>query len=178
MHVAVMHQVSRAARSADTSSAPNVPHGRRQSRHSGKGTSAMKLHTNSLDALDTAALTANLPGCKLTATRHGSRSHRYAYELTLEGSSLTGGQYGLTPYRTATWDEWGTVIARIYRLDTQAVFGTVKRPTYSDWSDFNTRTDSRFSRDGLPADTHARHKWEYQSPHEFACTICTARKVN
>ena len=138
----------------------------------------MRLHTNLLDALDTAALTANLPGCKLTATRHGSRSHRYAYELTLEGNSLTGGQYGLTPYRTATWDEWGAVIARIYRLDTQAVFGTVKQPVYAGYIDFHTITDSRFIECELPADTHRRHKWEYQAPHEFACKTCTARKVN
>ena len=137
----------------------------------------MRLHTNSLDALDTAALTANLPGVVLSYSRHGSRSHRYAYELT-----LTGNHYMRSPREegctTATWDEWGTVIARIYGLDTEAVFGTVKHPIYSDLADFHTRTDLRFSRDGLPSDTHARHKWEYQAPHEFACKKCSARKVN
>lgn len=138
----------------------------------------MRLHTNHLDALDTAALTANLPGCKLTATRHGSRSHRYAYELTLEGSSLTGGQYGLTPYRTATWDEWGTVIARILAIDTAAIFGTVKNPIYAGYSDFHMKTDSRFIECELPEDTHRQHNWEYRSPREFACKKCSAWKVN
>ena len=137
----------------------------------------MKLHTNHLDALDTAALTANLPGCKLTATRHGSRSHRYAYELT-----LTGNHYTRSPRAegctTATWDEWGTVIARILAIDTAAIFGTVKNPIYSGHDDFHRKTDSRFIECKLPEDTHRQHNWEHRSPREFACKKCSAWKVN
>lgn len=137
----------------------------------------MRLHTNSLESLNTAELTRDLPGVVLSYSRHGSRSHRYAYELT-----LTGTHYLRSPRvegcTTATWDEWGTVIARILALDTAAIFGTVKRPIYAGYGDFHAKTDSRFTECELPADTHRQHNWEYRSPREFACKKCSAWKVN
>ena len=89
----------------------------------------MRIHTNDLTHNDllTAALHAGviLHRC----TEHRSQSRARAFDFYLEGSGITGGQWGNTgthgaaPIKAATWDEYGIFIARLYTKDPEAHFG-------------------------------------------------------
>lgn len=123
----------------------------------------MKIHTNltpeefrSLNA----GLTTNFHGL----SEHGSRSRARAFEVRLGGNGGRNntGLYGAGDYCGATWDEWGAFFAALYELDPEALCGgSVRRPIYADADDFHFQTGDRF-RNGLPADTHPKHRWEYQ----------------
>lgn len=134
----------------------------------------MRVHTNVLTTLDVYKATEGLPGVYATAHRHGSRTHDGAIEISLEGNGYTGGQYHSTDKKSATWDEWGVVIARLLDVDPKAVFGTVKRPIYDGSSDFHRQTRWRFEDLELPEDTHKRHSWQYAGPRAQSCKKCTA----
>lgn len=114
----------------------------------------MRIHGNTItpEEIRAAALSA---GCGVEVLReHGSRSRARAYEVQLSGRSITGGQYGATPYRTATWDEWGMVLADMFRAD-----ASLRVPgTYETAEHFHWATCERY-RDLTPAGVHLRHRW-------------------
>lgn len=117
-----------------------------------------------------------LPGVHADVTAHGSRSHLQAFELRLEGNGYARntGTRGADAYETgATWDEWGVVIARIFAIDPNAVFGSVKHPVYRDAEHFHRVTAGRFESLDLPSDTHKRHNWDH-SLNVSTCTKCSA----
>lgn len=142
----------------------------------------MRLHTNKIDATHLHEATLNLPGVSVQWTMHGSRSHARAFEVSLTGNGQTGGQWGNTDQKSATWDEWGTFLAALYEIDPDALWGTAKNPVYRDAADFHFQTCDRFSEpgEGLPADTHKRHNWHADYPNtplgEWACTKCSATR--
>jgi hypothetical protein len=96
----------------------------------------------------------------IKADRKGSRSHGTAWDVALSGTGKHGGMYGNLDYPTATWDEWGAFLTELYTIDDQAMCGNAKRPTYGNAEHFHWATTNRY-RDGLPADAHYQHKWEW-----------------
>lgn len=108
-------------------------------------------------------------------TEHGSRTHERAFELQLSGNSIAGGAYGTATFTTATWDEWGRVLAVLYKIDRDLICGRVNAPIYDSAWDFHSHTQRRFIA-GAPTDPCLRHKWSV-SPWYAACTKCSAEKV-
>lgn len=126
----------------------------------------MRIHTNLThsDIVDCARGLVSLT----TLSEHGSRSRERAFEVKLSGSSPYRQNFGTE--QAATWDEWGVFIARIFAKDSDAIAGHYKSADL-----FHEVTDGRFENGELPADTHARHKWEYNfdgGPHY--CAKCSA----
>jgi hypothetical protein len=121
----------------------------------------MRIHT-SLTHAQMLEVVRGLPSVAAEVlTEHESATHPRAFEMRLSGSSLTGGQFGASDYRTATWDEWGIVMGRIFDADpTTRMGGSVKRPVYADAEDFHWQTGDRFTGGFSPADTHPRHVWD------------------
>lgn len=134
----------------------------------------MRLHTDLLTHEDVVESVAGLPGVKITATGHGSMTHVGAYEVRLEGNGRMGGQWGNSASKGASWDEWGTVLARLFTLDPEMRVGDNKRPTYRNREHFDYATGNRFTGEGLPSDTHVRHWWKPRGQWEQYCATCTA----
>lgn len=122
----------------------------------------MRIHSDYLRASDARDAMAGLPVYATRLQEHGSRSHDNAIELILSGSSNSRQNGG--DDMAATWDEWGVVIARLFNLDANAVFGSVKHPNYANAEDFHRKTGDRFRSLELPEDTHQRHNWVSPSP--------------
>ena len=136
----------------------------------------MRLHSNVLTAADVYVATMGLRGVYATVTAHGSRSHKLALEVRLEGNGYArnSGNYGADSYETgATWDEWGAVMGALYEVDPAALWGSVKRPTYRDADHFHALYADRFKGGTLPADTHKRHVWEWVRG-AATCKRCSA----
>ena len=135
----------------------------------------MRLNTNHIEYADFALAVRELPGVKVTATEHGSRSHARAFDVRLEGNGTRAG-YATKNHVGATWDEWGAFIAALYVIDPKALWGTPKSPVYLDSRDFHSATGWRFEPTPgiLPEDTHKRHRWLYLSPRVFQCAKCSA----
>lgn len=83
-------------------------------------------------------------------TRKGSRSHSYAYDVSLEwvGDKVKGdgrrhknsGKYGAdTGTYAAFYDEWGWFLAQLFELDPNMVAGR-----YKGYTDFHQSTDFKF----------------------------------
>jgi hypothetical protein len=139
----------------------------------------MRLHTNVVTERDIYAATRRLTGVYATVRSCGSRTHDHAFEVKLEGNGYrsnpgVGGRFDVPV--GATWDEWGTFIATLYEVDSQAMWGSVKYPVYRDAADFHFQTDDRFSdpQAGLPSDTHKRHSWMW-GVGQGECRKCSAR---
>lgn len=157
----------------------------------------MRIHTSATAAQIRSAATAGLPGVYAESlTEHGSKTHARAFELTLSGSGRQS-QYGYSDNRTyvksATWDEWGVVMARIFAIDPDTrMGGSAKRPVYANAEDFRWQTGGRFGywwepsgtfvANPLPEDTHVQHKWEWvgsDATHSYSvaqCKKCSALK--
>ena len=94
-------------------------------------------------------------------TVHNSRSRARGIELNLYGSGRQGGQFGNADGKSATWDEWGHVIAALYRIDPVALVGP-----YFDRSHFYWVTAYRYAEASpfhVPVtEQHVQHKWEPQ----------------
>ena len=131
----------------------------------------MRIHSNALTSLDIYRATAALPGVHAEVMPCGSRSHDFAYEVRLTGTSTrrTMDKRG----QAATWDEWGAFIAAIYEVDPVAVFGSVKTPNYRDSNHFHAVTRYRFDANELPSDTHQQHRWEFDGSVD-QCAKCSA----
>ena len=128
----------------------------------------MRLHTdklsitdlyNALKAEQDAGRIAKTVGFKIL-TQHGSRSHATAFEVQLDSYDRVqgdgrkrgnSGSFGSADdgYYAATYDEWGWLIAALYKIDSNAVWGTVKYPQYMDRYDFNDKTGWTYAPEDL-----------------------------
>lgn len=144
----------------------------------------MRIHSDILTASQIALAGVKLTGVTISATTRKSRSHRGAWDVYMTGNGITGGQWGNMPAgaKSATWDEWGAVLAYLFAIDPEMVCGSVGSPIYSGVDHFVWTTSARFDTDGtLPEDAHARHKWEFQGQslgggyYVHACKKCTAQ---
>lgn len=116
----------------------------------------MRVHTDRLTENDilTAALHAGVIVHRLT--EHGSRSRERAFNFYLEGRGMTGGWWDVADHKTAVWDEWGMVIARLYTRDPDAHWGSAN---YQCAEHFHWSTGNRFV-DLAPDEVHLRHVWQ------------------
>lgn len=138
----------------------------------------MRIHANNLTLNDIYAAVNDLPGVYVTVSQHGSRTHKAAFEVSLEGNGYrkNTGTSGAGDEIGATWDEWGVFIARVFDADPNAVFGSVSAPIYSDGYTFHLTTNDRFESLSLPDDTHKRHAWEWTA-QGATCKKCSARVI-
>jgi uncharacterized protein YwbE len=124
----------------------------------------MRLHSNviTLDLI-VSALTkeqcdgriANGVSFKIL-TEHRSTTHARAFEVQLTASQPgkgrragNSGSYGAGSEYAATYDEWGWLIAALYRVDPKAVWGSVKHPQYADADHFHDVTGLTYNPDRL-----------------------------
>lgn len=107
----------------------------------------MKIHSNILTEQD---IRDCVPaGCYLAGhyardgvtwssiNREGSRSRSQGFTVRLSGSSPYTMQS--LPDKSATWDEWGDFIARLFSKDESAIIGG-----YKSANDFDLKTEHRF----------------------------------
>jgi hypothetical protein len=119
----------------------------------------MRIHSNILrasavrDALDAEKKAGRIPEHVMfkSLQEHGSRATEYASEIQLEAGRRdhgrragNSGSYGamrpeIDGY-AATYDEWGWLLAALFRLDPKMIVGTPKSPVYADVESFNHRT--------------------------------------
>lgn len=145
----------------------------------------MRIHTDATYS-QICGTVRGTPAIFHTLDVHGSRTHARAYEIRLTGSGglTNSGRHGAGSFHGATWDEWGTVFAGIFAVDPDArMGGTAAHPVYANAADFHWQTGDRFRPNGLPEDTHPRHRWELAhragtptTETEYRCTVdgCTA----
>jgi hypothetical protein len=120
----------------------------------------MRIHTSATSQQIMRALDGLTGVSAEVLTEHKSTTHARAFELALSGHGVRGGGFSRGNFRGATWDEWGTVMARIFAVDPLArMGGTVQRPVYVDADDFHWKTGDRFLAKTMPFDAHARHSW-------------------
>lgn len=126
----------------------------------------MRIHTDHLTEADIRrALTTEQAAGRIAATvgfkildARGSRTHAHAYEVQLESFGRTpgdgrragnSGSYGAMRAEydgyAATYDEWGWLLAALYKADAALVCGTVKHPYYADAEDFHDKTALTYS---------------------------------
>lgn len=107
-------------------------------------------------------------------TEHRSRTADHAFELRLSGTSITGGAYGTASYTTATWDEWGIILDKLYRIDPNMVVGpSFERAIYEDRRHFQRVTYWRY--DTLTLEERCpRHKWDWYMG-DGECVKCGAQ---
>lgn len=134
----------------------------------------MRIHSNELTMSDFADVVTDLDGVTVTVTQHGSRSHARAFEVRLRGNGRTGGQWGNTDAPSATWDEWGVFLGRLYAIDPYMMCGNAKAPVYLDRDDFDYQTDYRFDGGVIPEDTHVKHFWDFVDRYTQSCPKCSA----
>jgi hypothetical protein len=117
----------------------------------------MRIHSNSLDALDVRKA-ATLAGVAFTRfDLKGSRSREAAFDVILTGSSSRRQNFGGDDY-AATWDEWGIFLGHLFDLDPQAHAAG----TYESGEHFHWATGGRYREGNLrPSTAHANHKWEW-----------------
>lgn len=119
----------------------------------------MKLHSNTIksvtdirNALQRQKNAGHIPsyvGFKVLATA-GSNSHAYAYTVQLTASQPgdgrrvgNSGSYGaMSPEEgySATYDEWGWMLAELYDVDPQMLVGSKNSPIYDGVAMFIDRT--------------------------------------
>lgn len=129
----------------------------------------MRLHSNIITSTDIRdALRAEQEAGRIATTvefkiltNHGSRTHSLAHEVQLSswaqvpgdgrrvGNSGSYGAMNPDGGYAATFDEWGWLMAAIYRADPLAVWGSVKHPQYSSAEDFHSKTGETYSLFGL-----------------------------
>ena len=136
----------------------------------------MRIHTNTLYAPDLQDAVNDLDGVSVTASQHGSRDYARAFEVRLEGNGRTGGQWGNTTAKGATWDEYGVFLARLYAIDPYMLCGSPKRPLYLSRDDFDFQTGYRFEDGTMPEDTHKQHRWERETDMAQVCVKCSASR--
>lgn len=125
----------------------------------------MRIHTDKLnvhdifDALrtmqDVGHVNHNVEYRKME--KHTSRSHRTAYEIKLgsrvkiPGSGRQRSNSGFYGADTGSWaathDEWGYVLAELYRLDPGMVCGSAKHPVYANEKDFREKTKNKYTKE-------------------------------
>lgn len=138
----------------------------------------MRLHTDHIteDHIRDAARDI-APGVGIQVlTSHKSRTRERAFEVRLFGNASH--TYG-HDYPSATYDEWGAFIARLYRVDADTVWGpSEKNAVYRDVYYFEERTMYRFEGGEMPEDAHRRHRWAPTGMGYFRCRRCSAEMWN
>lgn len=149
----------------------------------------MRIHSDILtaDDLRTAAQVAG-DDVRISVAEHGSRKRARAFAFSLSGTSSRDRQWAsdTLPVKAATWDEWGMVIAELFRRDPDATIAQA----YPSAEFFHWTTGGRF-RSLTPADQHggAGHKWrpmghnatgayvvaECRGTRHYACTAILRR---
>lgn len=144
----------------------------------------MRIHTDQVENidLDRAAFHAGVTFEK--KSRHGSRTHKHAWEIKLLGNSRrrpNGGSRGADHNGyAATWDQWGIFLAHLYVEDSN-----LKCWAYEDEDAFSERTNGRFDLSfnrengefgGFKlSDSHGDHTFRYAGvPCTQKCTKCDA----
>jgi hypothetical protein len=119
----------------------------------------MRMHTNTLTLEDFhRAMTAEKEAGRIAhhvsfkeLSQRGSRSHERAFEVQLTAAyrdrgrrAGNSGSYGAMQPEydgyAATFDEWGWLLAALYRIDPDLVVGSVKQPIYRNVDNFDERT--------------------------------------
>lgn len=141
----------------------------------------MRIHSDILTYFDIFRASRDLPGVYADFSSHGSRSRAAAFEVSLEGNGSwkNSGRYGAATWdmRAATWDEWGAFLGYLFNLDPDMLCGSSpKYAAYDGIPDYRFKTGSRFDSGTLPADTHKRHSWKYDTGGRLYCTKCTAEQ--
>lgn len=141
----------------------------------------MRLHASAdvtAQTIQAATTAAGMRGVHATATRHGSRTHAQAWEVSLTGTSSRrpnsgrGGADG-DDY-AATWDEWGMFLAALYAVDPTMRAGSGKHPAYVNAEDFHAITRGRFLSLTAPYQHGGGgHRWERVSD-VATCKTCEA----
>lgn len=122
----------------------------------------MRIHSDTLSAMHIIN-TVNGLGTSVRVQgiiKHGSRSRARAFDFALSGSGNQGGQWGALDYKAATWDEWGMVLAELFKLDPNAIVPRV----YESAEHFHWTTGDRY-RTLVPSDQHVRHNWLSDRDH-------------
>lgn len=120
----------------------------------------MRIHTDTLTA-DDLTDAAKLAGCRVESVReHRSTARNRAYEFVISGHGTHGGAYGRMPFAVGSWDDYGIVLAELFRRDPRAVVGTPGRPTYDGVTDFHQETAHRY-RTLTPDQAHHAHKRDH-----------------
>ncbi len=129
------------------------------------------FHVNNQDTLKAISNAQKTSSVTLEkCSKHGSRSHRLAYEIVLSGESPhKSGSAEFAQEQAATWDQWGIFLAVLYSVDPYA-----KSWAYSDATDFHHKTGYRFDEGGVDGRNHPEyrrtsHKWEGNGYGELAC---------
>lgn len=144
----------------------------------------MRIHTSdaiTAQILYAATSAAGMTGVDVDASRHGSRTHAQAWEVSLTGTSSrrpnpgTGGNYP-SDLHAATWDEWGMFLAALYAVDPQMRAGGAKHPTYTSAEDFHAVTRDRYRVLTAPYQHGGGgHRWESDGEAMW-CTSCEAER--
>lgn len=130
----------------------------------------MRIHTR-LTAPQMATTLHDMPGVAFyRLSEHGSRTHTRAFEVILSGTSNHRGFHN--DYTSATWDEWGIFLGRVFRADPHAKAGDV----YANRRDFLRKTGKRYTNTFTSEQQHRRHRWEWNGGgvNERRCN-CGAR---
>lgn len=131
----------------------------------------MRIHSDVLTIEHVNAAADEVPGVHLHKfSEHGSRRRDHTLDVFLVGHGKTGGQWGAPGgLKTASWDDWGMVLARLYIIDP-----LLWTRQYPDRREFNTYTADRFMETrhqgaGLwapvvfdPDPIHHAHRWEFE----------------
>lgn len=116
----------------------------------------MLIHTDTLTADDLTAA-AKLADCRVeSVSHHRSSARHHALKFMISGHGKIGGAYGRTAYPVGSWDDYGILLAELFRRDPRALVGTPGRPTYDGAADFHDSTAHRYET-LTPADAHHSH---------------------
>lgn len=117
----------------------------------------MRIHTNKVDGIHILQAAHALPSVIVRKyTEHGSRTHKHAYEVNLEGYGkrhtrwANDGKYGRADWKAATRDDWGWFLSALYDIDRDMrAGGSRDNPVYEDRGDFHVKTHNRYNPDSL-----------------------------
>jgi hypothetical protein len=124
----------------------------------------MRIHTDTLTPSDFSEA-ARVAGCQvITVTRHRSTARGHAFDFIVTGHGRHGGAYGGVDYAVGSWDDYGIMLAELFRRDPRAIVGTPGRPTYAGADDFHAETAYRYET-LTPAEAHHAHRRDRRSGH-------------
>jgi hypothetical protein len=126
----------------------------------------MRIHSDTLQYSDFHEAAA-LADCQVQSiTSHRSTAREYALEFIIAGHGRHGGAYGGVDYAVGSWDDYGIMLAELFRRDPRAVVGTPGRPTYDGADDFHDSTAWRYM-ELTPAQAHHNHRRDYSDGRRF-----------
>lgn len=133
----------------------------------------MRIHTDHLTTADIYRAARHARVDVVDLTEHKSQSRDHSFNVKLEGESRrrpNGGSSGkgYASGYAATWDQWGVFFAILFDIDPAMICGTAKRPTYADRSDYQRKTNERFTAPtldfGVSSNYHVVNGRAYHDP--------------